>query len=212
MEPCDNEEVALPSVIDGFRRSLPTALIIVADNACDDGTAKVARRYGAAVVNGAARECRAVRRLFERVLAAWSSSSPMTPRRPSRRCTRRAHRGLRASLHPFSSFAFPSAPVVWRRRSFRCPLRPVPPEIRQGPDVSQLDRGAETFIAAVLSRTSGGLLERRRSPRRDHLQVAVAACERQLLVGLSRATDHKWGMEEPDGVRLTQTAANRLHR
>lgn len=47
--PCFNEAVAIPSVIEGFRQSLPDARIVVFDNNSTDGTADVARLAGAEV-------------------------------------------------------------------------------------------------------------------------------------------------------------------
>jgi len=47
--PCHNEEVAIASVVAGFRASLPTATIYVFDNASTDQTSAVAREAGAIV-------------------------------------------------------------------------------------------------------------------------------------------------------------------
>lgn len=47
--PCFNEAVAIPAVVEGFRKSLPQARIIVFDNNSTDGTAEVAHRTGAEV-------------------------------------------------------------------------------------------------------------------------------------------------------------------
>jgi glycosyltransferase involved in cell wall biosynthesis len=47
--PCFNEESAIASVVEAFRRSLPAAEIFVFDNASTDATAKKAREAGASV-------------------------------------------------------------------------------------------------------------------------------------------------------------------
>lgn len=47
--PCYNEEVAIPQVIEGFRKALPHATIYVYDNNSKDRTASVAREAGATV-------------------------------------------------------------------------------------------------------------------------------------------------------------------
>ncbi len=47
--PCYNEEVAVPRVVDGFRRALPTAKVYVYDNNSTDRTAQVAAEAGAIV-------------------------------------------------------------------------------------------------------------------------------------------------------------------
>ncbi len=47
--PCLNEAVAIRSVIEGFRQSLPEARIFVYDNASTDNTADIAREAGAVV-------------------------------------------------------------------------------------------------------------------------------------------------------------------
>jgi len=47
--PCRNEEVAIPSVIAGFRTALPEAVVYVYDNNSTDSTAAVARAAGATV-------------------------------------------------------------------------------------------------------------------------------------------------------------------
>jgi hypothetical protein len=47
--PCYNEEVAIPIVVEGFRRALPTAKVYVYDNASTDRTAEVAANAGAIV-------------------------------------------------------------------------------------------------------------------------------------------------------------------
>jgi hypothetical protein len=47
--PCYNEEVAVPAVVEGFRRALPSAKVYVYDNASTDRTAEVAARAGAIV-------------------------------------------------------------------------------------------------------------------------------------------------------------------
>jgi hypothetical protein len=47
--PCYNEEVAVPRVVEGFRRALPTARVYVYDNNSTDRTAQVAAQAGALV-------------------------------------------------------------------------------------------------------------------------------------------------------------------
>ncbi len=47
--PCYNEEVAIPRVVQDFRKALPTARVYVYDNASTDRTAEVAARAGAIV-------------------------------------------------------------------------------------------------------------------------------------------------------------------
>ena len=47
--PCYNEEVAVPRVVEGFRRALPTAKVYVYDNNSTDRTAQVAAEAGAIV-------------------------------------------------------------------------------------------------------------------------------------------------------------------
>jgi hypothetical protein len=47
--PCRNEEIAIPSVVAGFRAALPDAVIYVYDNLSTDGTAALARAAGAVV-------------------------------------------------------------------------------------------------------------------------------------------------------------------
>ena len=47
--PCRNEEVAIPSVVAGFRAALPDAVIYVYDNLSTDRTAALARAAGAVV-------------------------------------------------------------------------------------------------------------------------------------------------------------------
>ena len=47
--PCFNEEIAIPSVVRGFREALPGAAIYVFDNNSRDGTVKAARAAGAEV-------------------------------------------------------------------------------------------------------------------------------------------------------------------
>ena len=68
--PCRDEEATVVSVIDGFRRSLPGAHLVVVDNASVDRTSELARSAGAFVI----REPRsgkgfAVRRAFAEVEA-----------------------------------------------------------------------------------------------------------------------------------------------
>ena len=68
--PCHNEAATVASVIDGFRRALPAARIIVADNVSTDDTADRARAAGADVIAvPLPGKGRAVRRLFERCLS-----------------------------------------------------------------------------------------------------------------------------------------------
>jgi hypothetical protein len=47
--PCYNEEIAIPRVVQDFRRALPSARVYVYDNASTDRTAEVAAREGAIV-------------------------------------------------------------------------------------------------------------------------------------------------------------------
>jgi Glycosyl transferase family 2 len=47
--PCYNEEVAVPSVVNGFRQALPSARVYVYDNASTDRTSQVAAQAGAIV-------------------------------------------------------------------------------------------------------------------------------------------------------------------
>src|ERR1019366_4388459 len=47
--PCRNEEPAIGSVVERFRRALPNATVYVYDNASSDRTAEVARAAGAIV-------------------------------------------------------------------------------------------------------------------------------------------------------------------
>ncbi len=47
--PCYNEEIAIPRVVEDFRKALPSAKIYVYDNASTDRTAEVAARAGAIV-------------------------------------------------------------------------------------------------------------------------------------------------------------------
>lgn len=68
--PCHNEATTVATVIDGFRRALPAARIIVADNLSTDDTADRAHAAGAEVIAvPIPGKGRAVRRLFERCLS-----------------------------------------------------------------------------------------------------------------------------------------------
>jgi glycosyltransferase involved in cell wall biosynthesis len=68
--PCHNEATTVAAVIDGFRRVLPAARIVVADNLSTDDTAACARSAGAEVIAvPIAGKGRAVRRLFELCLS-----------------------------------------------------------------------------------------------------------------------------------------------
>lgn len=63
--PCHNEAPSIAQVIRDFRKALPKALIVVADNASTDQTAQIAEREGAAVIpEMRLGKGRAVRRLF----------------------------------------------------------------------------------------------------------------------------------------------------
>lgn len=65
--PCHNEAATVSGVIDGFRRALPSATIVVADNLSTDATAQSAAAAGAEVIAvPLPGKGRAVRRLFER--------------------------------------------------------------------------------------------------------------------------------------------------
>jgi glycosyltransferase involved in cell wall biosynthesis len=64
--PCHNEEATITDVVTGFRKELPHARVIVADNLCTDRTAELALAAGAEVVRvPLPGKGRAVRRLFE---------------------------------------------------------------------------------------------------------------------------------------------------
>ena len=68
--PCHNESTTVVAVVDGFRRALPAARIVVADNLSTDDTADRARTAGAEVIAvPIPGKGRAVRRLFERCLS-----------------------------------------------------------------------------------------------------------------------------------------------
>ena len=63
--PCHNEAPSIADVIRDFRRALPQAIIVVADNASTDDTANIAKREGAFVIPEVRLgKGRAVRRLF----------------------------------------------------------------------------------------------------------------------------------------------------
>ncbi|MCB9411314.1 MAG: glycosyltransferase [Actinobacteria bacterium] len=49
--PCHNEEQTIADVIDGFSRTLPGCVVVVADNRSTDRTAEVARQHGAQVLS-----------------------------------------------------------------------------------------------------------------------------------------------------------------
>ncbi len=63
--PCLNEAATILEVIDGFRKAVPGAIVVVADNGSDDDTAAIAEAAGARVI-GEPRAGKgfAVRRLF----------------------------------------------------------------------------------------------------------------------------------------------------
>ncbi len=68
--PCYNEAVAIGSVVDGFRKSLPSASIYVFDNNSSDQTVAVARQAGATVRSVALKgKGNVVRRMFADVEA-----------------------------------------------------------------------------------------------------------------------------------------------
>ena len=63
--PCHNEAPSIADVIRDFRRALPQAIIVVADNASTDDTANIAKREGAFVIPEVRLgKGRTVRRLF----------------------------------------------------------------------------------------------------------------------------------------------------
>lgn len=63
--PCFNEAASIAAVVASFRAALPTARIIVFDNASTDGTGEVARRAGAEVrLEGRKGKGNVVRRMF----------------------------------------------------------------------------------------------------------------------------------------------------
>lgn len=47
--PCYNEAPTIAKVVDDFQRELPAATVYVYDNNSTDGTAQIAREYGATV-------------------------------------------------------------------------------------------------------------------------------------------------------------------
>ena len=68
--PCHNEAATVADVVLGFRKSLPSARVVVADNASTDETAAHARAAGAEVISvPIPGKGRAVRRLFEHCLS-----------------------------------------------------------------------------------------------------------------------------------------------
>jgi glycosyltransferase involved in cell wall biosynthesis len=68
--PCHNEATTVTAVVEGFRRALPGARIVVADNLSTDDTADRARSAGAEVIAvPIPGKGRAVRRLFELCLS-----------------------------------------------------------------------------------------------------------------------------------------------
>ena len=73
--PCRNEETTVAGVVEQFRRYLPDAVIVVADNDSHDETARRAALAGAAVVHVARPgKSLAVRRLFADVDADGNAS------------------------------------------------------------------------------------------------------------------------------------------
>ncbi len=70
--PCHDEGATVADVVEGFRRHLPGARIVVCDNASSDDTAARARAAGAAVIHERRRgKGFAVRRLFSDVEAGY---------------------------------------------------------------------------------------------------------------------------------------------
>lgn len=70
--PCYNEELTIAQVIQDFRRQLPEAEIVIADNASTDRTGEIARENGARVVDVSRRgKGAAVRHLFRTVEADY---------------------------------------------------------------------------------------------------------------------------------------------
>lgn len=68
--PCHNEEQSIPIVIGGIRQLIPTAAIIVCNNASTDRTHEVAKQHGAIVIDEPHKgKGNAVRRLFTDVEA-----------------------------------------------------------------------------------------------------------------------------------------------
>ncbi len=85
---------------------------------------------------------------------------------------------LYRDLHPFAAFA--TLAIPWFAASFALVARPLTDYVETGlvPRFPSLIAGVATFIVAMLLLTSGWLLERTRSLRRDLLLVAASESER----------------------------------
>ncbi len=89
---------------------------------------------------------------------------------------------LYRDVYPFSAFLFLSLP--WFAASVALVVRPVSDYLTTGlvPSYPSLIAGVAAFVVAMLLLTSGWLLERTRSFRRDALIVAANDLERQLAI------------------------------
>jgi glycosyltransferase involved in cell wall biosynthesis len=89
---------------------------------------------------------------------------------------------LYRDIYPFRAFAFLSLP--WFAVSIGLVVRPVRDYLRTGAVATypSLIAGMATFVVSMLLLTSGWLLERTRSLRRDTLLVAANDLERQIAL------------------------------
>jgi glycosyltransferase involved in cell wall biosynthesis len=94
---------------------------------------------------------------------------------------------LYRDLHPFSAFLALSVP--WFLLTFGLVIRPVSEYFLHGVVTTfpSLIAGMATFIVSMMLLTSGWLLERTRTLRRDVLIVAANDLERQIALGSPRA-------------------------
>lgn len=98
---------------------------------------------------------------------------------------------LYRDVYPFSAFLFLSLP--WFAASVALVIRPVSDYVSTGlvPSYPSLIAGVAAFIVAMLLLTSGWLLERTRSFRRDALIVAANDLERQLAITTESARQQR---------------------
>lgn len=108
---------------------------------------------------------------------------------------------LYRDVYPFSAFLFLSLP--WFAGSVALVARPVVDYVRTGlvPSYPSLIAGVAAFTVAMLLLTSGWLLERTRSLRRDALIVAANDLERQIAMLRSQERMLRGPEPQPSGPR-----------